>query len=103
MEDFPLWAAAFFTFLGVLATALLNFFIKKNKQNLDANQTLIQNVFTEIGRLQNRIDSLEKERDELLDELATIRQENAELRAENKILQKRIDELSVKDEGGANL
>lgn len=93
MFDFPLWAAAFFTFLGVLVTGLLNYLSKKNKQDHDANQQLMQNVFTEIGRLQNRIDTLENEREELLDELAKIRQENAELKAENKILQQKISQL----------
>lgn len=94
--DFPLWAAALFTFLGILATAYFNYLTSKKTTTEQTNQTLISSVFTEIGRLQSRIDALESEREQLLLELSNIRAENAELRAENQILRQKIELLSAK-------
>lgn len=98
--NFDAWAAALFTFLGIAISSLLNFLTRRDKQDSTNNQQFIQNVFTQLGMLSNRIEVLEKERDDLMkelkdvmDELNTVRQENAELRAENRIHRERIDSL----------
>jgi peptidoglycan hydrolase CwlO-like protein len=100
MFGFDAWAAALFTFLGIAVTAVFNFLTRKQKQDNENSQQLFQNVFTQMGVLQNRIEVLEREREELIieikelmDEINVVKFENAQLKAENKILKEKIEQL----------
>lgn len=104
-SNFDAWAAALFTFLGVVITGLFGYITSKGKQANDNNNQLFQHTFTQLGMLTNRIEVLEKEREELLDELKdlmdelnTIKLENAELKAENRILRERLDQFMKKSQ-----
>ena len=108
--DFPLWAAALFTFLGVAISAYFNYktssktSTEQTNQTIitnteQTNQTLITNVFTEIGRLQSRIDTLEGERSQLSMDLTDIRKENAKLLAELETIRK--ENAALREENAA--
>jgi len=108
--DFPLWAAALFTFLGVAISSYFNYKTSsKNSTEQTAqtivthteqtNQALITNVFTEIGRLQGRIDTLENERSQLSLDLTDIRKENAKLLAELEMI--RRENAALREENAA--
>jgi chromosome segregation ATPase len=92
--------AAMFTFFGVIITAGVNYFISRKKHKLDANQQVLNSVFMQMGIMTNRLEFLEKDREDLIadiknlmDELNMVKQENAKLMAENKILREQLDLL----------
>jgi peptidoglycan hydrolase CwlO-like protein len=90
-----IWAA-----VPIILTGILAFIIKWRKQDEIEDQNLIKSIYQELGRLQNRVDYLEKERDALSQKLMDMQQKYAEVIAENKLLREKIEHLENQNSGG---
>lgn len=96
----PTFIASFFSFFGGISLILLKNYTERHKNKSDLNSQLIENLWKEIGRLQEQINNLqnkesesEKREEELKKTIHTLQADNAKQTFEILQLRKEINDL----------
>ncbi|CEH30111.1 hypothetical protein AM501_12140 [Aneurinibacillus migulanus] len=88
----PFWAT-FFVVLGGVIGKLIDFFIGRQRNQLEEKIHFIDDIQEEILRLQTRVTHLEKQNYDLLVKMAELQAENGRLQAENEWLKEKVSKM----------